>query len=171
MRKKHAAQPTPRYRIRDLRATFRYFGGPRSQEAAMSARTIRSRLAAPGEVDNAAIAFVRSLRQRYSDGFAILAELTGKPEPPRQPSSEVANVYGAVKMTFGKYRDRWLLPEVKRASSGREPIDQPGPGPIRPGSTTKGSSSDHHHLFVRSRFWRARIARDKKGRALAQAFP
>jgi hypothetical protein len=59
--------------------------------------------AAPGEVENAAVAFVRRLRSRFSDGHAFLAELADKAELP-----DVANVYGAVKMPFGRHRDRRL---------------------------------------------------------------
>jgi len=60
--------------------------------------------ATPGEVDNAALALIRNLRRRYRDGFTFLAELSSQPQPP----PEVVNVYGAVRMTFGKYRDRRL---------------------------------------------------------------
>jgi hypothetical protein len=89
----------------------------------MSSRTVRGQLdgkttqllllaldpsAASGEVDNAAIAFVRRLRRQYSDGHAFLAALTDKPEPPRQPPPNAVSVYGTVRMTFGKYRDRRL---------------------------------------------------------------
>jgi hypothetical protein len=64
--------------------------------------------AAPGEIKNAAIALVRSLRQRYADGHAFLAGLTDKPEPPRRPAPDAVSVYGAVRMPFGKYRERQL---------------------------------------------------------------
>jgi hypothetical protein len=89
----------------------------------MSEQTMRGRLddktvkllllaldpqAAPGEVNNAAIAFVRSLRRRYPDGFAFLAALTDTREPPHYRPPEPVNRYGDTRMTFGKYRGRRL---------------------------------------------------------------
>jgi hypothetical protein len=89
----------------------------------MSERTMRGRFddktikllllaldpaAAPGEIKNAALALVRSLRQRYADGHAFLSELTDQPEPPRQTPPDAVSVYGTVRMSFGKYRERQL---------------------------------------------------------------
>jgi Putative quorum-sensing-regulated virulence factor len=58
--------------------------------------------AAPGEVDNAAVALVHSLRRQYSDGFSFLAELTDKRPP------EPDNRYGETQMPFGKHKGRQL---------------------------------------------------------------
>lgn len=62
--------------------------------------------AQPGEAVNAAAAFFRSLKSKYSDGHALLDVLKGSATPNR-PSICVAN-YGLVTLPIGKYKGRQL---------------------------------------------------------------
>ena len=82
--------------------------------------------AAPGEQTAAAVAFFRSFRRDYRDGYALLADFAESSNTTR--ASVPSNHYGAVTMTFGKHRGRpladidagyllWVLDNVPTLSS------------------------------------------------------
>jgi hypothetical protein len=76
-----------------------------SDKEASLVRLVFDGSASPGEINNGAVALVRSLRRRYRSGHQFLNDVQSPP-PPRPPESR--DHFGAVIMPFGKYRGRQL---------------------------------------------------------------
>jgi Putative quorum-sensing-regulated virulence factor len=62
-----------------------------------------------GEISNAALALIQSLRRQYEDGHQFLKQLETDSPPPKARPAEVD--FGSIKMPFGRHKDK-SLPEV-----------------------------------------------------------